>query len=211
MSLICASLTWLRTHKRRRYEASFETLSATMQGEPEWMVEAALRRKREELVRAWEERERALERVRAREREAEKEAVREAAAGRRKRAKVVGGDDGGGGGYGEANRKKKSEIEEEREFLIADWEGGGDGETEWEDGLSRETRALMEKVGLGGSKRKDEAEDDVTEEEVKVSLLCLDSLSSSLFPSSAKQQRACRTPELTVFLRSTILPALTPS
>ncbi|KAL2179520.1 uncharacterized protein P884DRAFT_107424, partial [Thermothelomyces heterothallicus CBS 202.75] len=70
LSLICATLTWLRAHKRSRYEASLEAVSAGMRGEPEWMVEAALRRKREELAREWEERERALERARAREREA---------------------------------------------------------------------------------------------------------------------------------------------
>ncbi|KAK4097046.1 hypothetical protein N658DRAFT_457687, partial [Parathielavia hyrcaniae] len=69
LSLICAALTWLRAHKRARFEASFEATAAGMRGEPEWMVEAALRRKSGELARRWEEREAGLERVRVRERE----------------------------------------------------------------------------------------------------------------------------------------------
>ncbi|KAH6844784.1 helicase C-terminal domain-containing protein [Chaetomium sp. MPI-CAGE-AT-0009] len=81
LSLICATLTWLRAHKRARYEASFDATAAAMRGEPEWMVEAALRRKREELGRRWEERERALQRVRAREREMEERRVGEGGGG----------------------------------------------------------------------------------------------------------------------------------
>ncbi|KAK4244371.1 ATP-dependent RNA helicase chl1 [Corynascus novoguineensis] len=162
LSLICAALTWLRAHKRNRYEASFEAVSAGMRGEPEWMVEAALRRKRDELGRAWEERERALERVRAKEREMERESLAREGGGRRKRARVDGGD---GGGYDD--KEKKRMVNEEREFLIGDWEGSVSGGGEGEDGLSRETRALMEKVGLGGTKRSDEAEGEL-EEEVKI-------------------------------------------
>lgn len=163
LSLICAALTWLRAHKRNRYEASFEAVSAGMRGEPEWMVEAALRRKRDELGRAWEERERALERVRAKEREMERESLAREAGGRRKRARVDGGD----GGHDD--KEKKRMVNEEREFLIGDWEGSASGDGEGEDGLSRETRALMEKVGLGGMKRSNEAEGEL-EEEVKVGL-----------------------------------------
>ncbi|KAL2194492.1 helicase C-terminal domain-containing protein [Corynascus similis CBS 632.67] len=161
LSLICAALTWLRAHKRNRYEASFEAVSAGMRGEPEWMVEAALRRKRDELGRAWEERERALERVRAKEREMERESLAREAGGRRKRARVDGGD----GGHDD--KEKKRMVNEEREFLIGDWEGSASGDGEGEDGLSRETRALMEKVGLGGMKRSNEAEGEL-EEEVKI-------------------------------------------
>ncbi|KAG7284263.1 hypothetical protein NEMBOFW57_010627 [Staphylotrichum longicolle] len=84
LSLICATLTWLRAHKRGRYEASFDATARGMEGEPAWMVEAALRRKREELRAAWEEKEKVLEGVRRREREAE---VRQ----RAKRARVTAG------------------------------------------------------------------------------------------------------------------------
>ncbi|KAL2156997.1 hypothetical protein VTH06DRAFT_8625, partial [Thermothelomyces fergusii] len=97
LSLICAALTWLRAHKRRRYEASVDAVAASMRGEPAWMVEAALRRTRDGLARDWADRERALERARAREREAERAGEEAAVGGRRKRVKVAGG--GGGGGW----------------------------------------------------------------------------------------------------------------
>jgi len=66
------------------------------------------------------------------------------------------------------------EVDEEREFLIEDWEAReGVGEAEV-DGLSRETRELMEKVGLGGWKKgKDGEGEGVGEETVKVCLCCL--------------------------------------
>ncbi|KAK3290172.1 helicase C-terminal domain-containing protein [Chaetomium fimeti] len=166
LSLICATLTWLRAHKRARYEASFDATAAGMRGEPEWMVEAALRRKREELGSKWEERERVLARVRAREREMEERGGGggSGGGGRERGRKRVRVDDGVGRGGG---------VDEEREFLVAEWEGGGEGAGAGdgleEGGLSRETRELMERVGLGGGKRRDDGEGEgEIEDEVKI-------------------------------------------
>ncbi|KAL2268067.1 hypothetical protein VTJ83DRAFT_2913 [Remersonia thermophila] len=173
LSLLCASLTWLRSHARRRFGAAHGTLAAQMAaaGEPAWMVDAALRKHREELARRWEERERALERARRREKEMEARAAREAA---RRRGKRVKGDQEGeeeeqGGGKGKG-KHALGEREEEREFLVRDWE-----EQEEEDkgdglaGLSRETRELMRRVGMGGGKREDgEGEGEEGEEKVKI-------------------------------------------
>ncbi|KAK4235555.1 ATP-dependent RNA helicase chl1 [Achaetomium macrosporum] len=153
LSLICATLTWLRSHKRSKFEASFNATAAGMAGEPEWMVEAALKRKREELGRRWEERERALERARMRERELE-------ARGRERSAKRARVDDDG------RRTKGGREVDEEREFLIEDWDGGDDTG----DGLgplSKETRELLEKVGLGGSREKEKIDGEV-EDEIKI-------------------------------------------
>ncbi|KAH6614677.1 helicase C-terminal domain-containing protein, partial [Chaetomium sp. MPI-SDFR-AT-0129] len=156
LSLLCASLTWLRTHKRSQYAASFEGIASTMRGEPDWMVDAALRRKREELARKWEEREGGLERVRVKERMKEREGERERQLGKGgKRVRVDG-------------ERKRGEVDEEREFLVGDWEGGGgeDG-----DGLSRETRELMRRVGLGGGGHKEEEEvggEGEVEDEIKI-------------------------------------------
>ena len=139
------------------------------------MVEAALRRKREELGRKWQERERVLERVRAREREMERELEKRGGggggAGGRKRVRV---DDGTKRGVG---------VDEEREFLVGEWEGGGEeaGDALEEGGLSRETRELMERVGLGGGKRReDEGGEGEVEDEVKVSFCCCQSFCDKL-------------------------------
>ncbi|KAH6649534.1 helicase C-terminal domain-containing protein [Chaetomium tenue] len=164
LSLICATLTWLRAHKRARYEASFDATAAGMRDEPEWMVQAALRRKREELGRRWEERERALERVRVRERELEERRVGEGRGG---------GGAGGGRKRVRADDGTRREVDEEKEFLVGEWEGAGGaeaagGEVE-EGGLSRETRELMERVGLGGGKRRDDEDGEgEVEDEVKI-------------------------------------------
>ncbi|KAL2130915.1 hypothetical protein VTI74DRAFT_5799 [Chaetomium olivicolor] len=151
LSLICASLTWLRQHKRGSFSASFDSVAKGMEGEPGWMVDAALKRKREELRRTWEERERGLARIREKEREAEQR-FRDAGRGL-KRMRVDAGRE---------NRGK--EVDEEREFLIVDWEVvGEEGEEGQGELLSKETKQLMERVGLGGGggKRREEREEEV--------------------------------------------------
>lgn len=156
LSLICSALTWLRNHKRDQYEASFEAATRGMEGEPEWMIETALRRKREELAREWEEREAQLERIRARERLAEE---------RGRGAKRQRVDDG----EFPSRRGKAREAHEEAEFLIDDWEDGGSDIVPGDplEMLSKETRELMAKVGLGGAKKMEEEEGEV-EDEIKV-------------------------------------------
>ena len=87
-----------------------------------------------------------------RRREREKEVKGE----RVKRVRVEGGD-------------KKREVDEEREFLVG---VGEDGEDDGGGGLSKETRDLLEKVGLGGGSR-EENEEQMGEEEIKVSPVVL--------------------------------------
>lgn len=158
LSLICSTLTWLRNHKRARFSASFDAVAATLAGEPDWMIETALRRKRAELARGWEEREAKLKALRAKERAMEERGR----AGKRQR---VGGEDGGGGAG-------KREVDEEREFLIQEWRDDDEGRA-GDDPLGmlgRETRELLERVGMGGRKGEEEEEEGV-EEEVKVCFL----------------------------------------
>lgn len=120
------------------------------------MIETALRRKRAELARGWEEREAKLKAVRAKERAMEERGR----AGKRQR--VGGGDDAGG---------RKREVDEEREFLIQEWRDDDEGRA-GDDPLGmlgRETRELLERVGMGGRKPGDEEEEgEGVEEEVKV-------------------------------------------
>ncbi|KAL2017210.1 hypothetical protein VTK56DRAFT_2417 [Thermocarpiscus australiensis] len=157
LSLICAALTWLREHKRSQYEASFEATAAGMAGEPDWMIEAALRRKRDELARKWEEREKALERARAREKALEERARVS------KRMRFEDGESA-------SKRKRRQELDEEAEFLIDDWHGDANDGTLDDDPLSqlsKETRTLLEKVGLGAGRKQDSGDVEM-EDEVKI-------------------------------------------
>ncbi|KAK0714048.1 DNA repair helicase [Lasiosphaeria miniovina] len=160
LSLICSTLTWLRNHKRQQYEATFEATAAGMEGEPDWMVEATLRRKRDELARRWEEREAQLERVRAREKDLEEKAGRAS-----KRQRLDDGDD-----EGPSSKGKRKALDEEAEFLIDDWHDSTDGVSDDDplSQLSKETRALLARVGLGGAKKIEEEEYEA-EDEIKAS------------------------------------------
>ncbi|KAK3936929.1 ATP-dependent RNA helicase chl1 [Diplogelasinospora grovesii] len=154
LSLICAALTWLRNHKRGKYESSFNAVADGMQGEPDWMIELALKRKREELTRTWEEREQQLNKIRQRER------VQEDKGRGNKRQRVDHSDS-----------DRKGAVDEEKEFLISDWHDTQDEdniEGEATGGLSKETRDLMEKVGLGGYKRREDEKRVETEDEIKI-------------------------------------------
>ncbi|KAK5659129.1 hypothetical protein OQA88_1219 [Cercophora sp. LCS_1] len=141
LSLICSALTWLRNHKRSQYETSLEQVTVGMENEPAWMVESMLRRKREEVSRRWEEREEALRKIREKERRAEERGA--------KRAKRARTDDG----------ERKRDVDEESEFLVEDWEGGGGDDPL--SLLSKETRALLERI-------KDEADEGEVEDEIKI-------------------------------------------
>ena len=116
------------------------------------MIESALRKKREELARGWEEREAKLKALMAKERAAEERGR----AGKRQR---VG--DGGGSG-------RKKEVDEEKEFLIGEWrDDDAVGEDDPLGMFSRETRELLGRLEMGG-RREEEEEEEGVEEGVKV-------------------------------------------
>lgn len=158
LSLICASMTWLRDFKRRAFETSTQIDPKEAEGEPDWIIEQMLRRKRNELVAKWEDREARLESVRRKEK-----ATEERGSKRRRVDRPA------------VTAKSQAEYEEEAEFLIDDWEEGGDvgaarssDEKEGLDGLSKETKALLQKIGMGESKKVDADDDGTAEDEVKV-------------------------------------------
>ncbi|KAK2595724.1 hypothetical protein N8I77_013749 [Diaporthe amygdali] len=154
LSLICASMTWLRNFKRRAFTASMQIDPKEAEGEPDWIIEQMLRRKRNELVAKWEEREARLEKIRQQEKDTE------ARASKRRRID-----------RSELNPRSRVENEEEAEFLIDDWEDGsgarGSDEKDALDGLSKETRALLENIGMGGA-RKVDTDDEPVEDEIKI-------------------------------------------
>ncbi|KAH7212002.1 helicase C-terminal domain-containing protein [Fusarium oxysporum] len=148
LSLICASLTWLRNHKSNQFEASIQESAEAYKDEPSWLVEQLLRRKREELVTRWEEREKRLETLRLRERAQEERA--------RKRRRV------------EDYVPSKSRVEDEdAEWLLDDPDDRDAGPQDALSGLSKETREVLASIGLGGAKKPEE-EDDLLEEEIKI-------------------------------------------
>lgn len=156
LSLICASMTWLRNFKQKEFGASLQIDSKQAEGEPDWIIEQMLQRKRKDLVVRWEEREARLEKIRQREKRMEERG--------NKRRRLEG----------PASKSRPKEEEEDAEFLLDDWSEGGDvaaaDDLDPFAGLSKETRALLQKVDMGSSIGK-ETEEDTPENEMKVSTL----------------------------------------
>ncbi|OTB02403.1 hypothetical protein M426DRAFT_197331 [Hypoxylon sp. CI-4A] len=151
LSLICAALTWLRNHKRSKFESSVLEAAQEFKDEPEWIVNQMLKRKRDEIVKQWEERELRLKKIRA------KEKLMEDRGAKRRRL-----DDG-------TLRKSDKAADDEDEWLLdADQEDDADQAADNPSGYSKETRSLMEKLGLGTTHSKEEEEEDLGENEIKI-------------------------------------------
>lgn len=157
LSLICASLTWLRNHKRKEFGASLHIDPEQAENEPDWIIEQMLERKRKELVVKWEERETRLEKIRRKEKNMEERG--------NKRRRIDGPS---------AKKSARKEDDENAEFLLEDWDENGDvqgaNEEDQQDplsGLSKETRALLQKVGMG-TIEKSSTDEDAPDDEIKV-------------------------------------------
>ncbi|KAI1499272.1 helicase C-terminal domain-containing protein [Biscogniauxia marginata] len=150
LSLICAALTWLRNHKRECYERSIVEATKEFKDEPDWIVSQMLKRKHEELLTQWEEREARLKNVRAKEKLDEER--------RSKRRRI---DDPSAG-------KGADDAQDDDQWLLDDADGQGVSlEGEYSSSVGKETRELMEKLGFISSRKKEE-EGDVEENEVKI-------------------------------------------
>jgi len=129
LSLICAALTWLRNHKRETFDVSLESAVSGFTDEPDWIVQQMLKRRREELTSAWTEREARLESIRAREK-----AIEARGAKRRKVHDDTHGD--------------FPEQSEDDQWLLADTSADSQDDDAG-SGFSKETQALMAKLGMG--------------------------------------------------------------
>ncbi|KAH7018140.1 DEAD-2 domain-containing protein [Microdochium trichocladiopsis] len=138
LSLICAALTWLRNHKRETFDVSIEDAVNGFTDEPDWIVQQMLKRKRDELTSAWTEREARLESIRAREKAFEARGA--------KRRKMQ--EDSAGGHH---------EPTEDDEWLLAD-NTADSQEDAGGPGFSKETQALMAKLGMGPLKSQNDEE-----------------------------------------------------
>ncbi|KID81707.1 DEAD-2 domain-containing protein [Metarhizium guizhouense ARSEF 977] len=150
LSLICASLTWLRNFKSNKLEVSMQNAGDAYKDEPAWLVDQLLRRKREELVQRWEDRDKRLEAIRLKEK-----ALEDRGRKRRRLEEAITPGDG------------NDMYADEAEWLLDDW---GDRDTGVQDalsGLSKESREVLERIGLGGPRKKEE-DNDILEEEIKI-------------------------------------------
>jgi len=155
LSLICASLTWLREHKRRKLEEGLRW-EGDEEDEPEWVIEAARARKRKELLRQREEMEQRLKRAR------EKEA--------RMKKKMLAGEKGEKRRRVEEGRVGADKQDDEEQFALDDYDSDREADSNAESaisGLPAETLALMEKLGMGYGKPKVEEEEEI-EDEIKI-------------------------------------------
>jgi len=167
LSLICGSLTWLREHKRRKFDEAM--LRVEVDGdddEPEWMREHARVARRGEILRVRAEFERRLEGVRERERKTrERERLKGGEAGW-KRRRVAGDDDDDDPVEGDA----------EDQFVLDDYDSDDEreGSHRKNDGqtpqYSAETTKLLEKLGMIAPTKDDRHpnDDNDAEEELKI-------------------------------------------
>ncbi|RDA95664.1 hypothetical protein CP533_1216, partial [Ophiocordyceps camponoti-saundersi (nom. inval.)] len=150
LSLICASLTWLRNHKSREQEAALQVAAAAYKDEPSWLVEQLLRRKRDELVREWEEREKRLEAARQKEKDFEERPRK------RQRNEIT------------ASSRLKANDADDAEWLLDDREDPAVTLDDALSGLSKESRQILENHGLGGPKKTREDVEEMPQETIKI-------------------------------------------
>ena len=99
-------------------------------------------------MQRWEDREKRLEKMRAKEKAIEE--------GSRKRRRIA-----------EASRSKPGDDDEDAEWMLEDWEDRRAAPQDTLSGLSKESREMLEKIGLGAPNR-DSTEEENLEESIKV-------------------------------------------
>ncbi|KAH9890810.1 DNA repair helicase [Xylariomycetidae sp. FL2044] len=149
LSLICAALTWLRSHKRGVYENAIEHTIQEFKDEPDWIIDQMLKRRRDELLKQWEERESRLATIRNMEKSLEERGA--------KRRRI---DEG-------RPKKNVNTSQDDDEWLLGQ-DGANNAPDEGLAGpaFSKETKTLMEKLGMGGLQAQEEGE--AMDDEVKI-------------------------------------------
>ncbi|PSK46429.1 hypothetical protein B9Z65_5397 [Elsinoe australis] len=153
LSLLCASLTWLRNHKK----SSFLKDVAADQGEdePEWMREHAKKTRRQDLLQRRNDLESKLEAIRQKEQRIRQRTEQGPPAFKRAKVDV-----------------DSSNKDDDAVFMLDDYESDSGkpasrkGRTDGDD-LSSETKALLNKLGLGPPGDDVDGDADL-EEETKV-------------------------------------------
>ncbi|KAI5813786.1 helicase C-terminal domain-containing protein [Pyronema omphalodes] len=137
LSLICGSLTWLRDHKNKDILEQLEAEDDGDDDEPAWVKEHAMKQRKEKLLRDKMDLEERLKAIRLK--EAKEKEIYER------------------GGLRDFKKMRKGlevekEEEDEDQFLLDDYESddetGSKKKGYDDDGLSKETRDLMMKLGM---------------------------------------------------------------
>ncbi|KAL3426121.1 DNA repair helicase [Phlyctema vagabunda] len=148
LSLICGSLTWLRDHKREKFEQGLNW-DQDASGEPDWIIEQSRARKKRELLRYREDIEARLAKVRAKEKSQRDKYLKGETIHKKRRLDTS---------------QKLGPPDDEEQFVLEDYNSDEEHMADPSSGLSSATLKLMEKVGLsiGASKEDDlEAEDEI--------------------------------------------------
>ncbi|THW47080.1 DNA repair helicase [Aureobasidium pullulans] len=159
LSLACGSLTWLRDHKRKEFDESIAAIEGD-DDEPEWMVQHSREEKKSQVIQKRAELEAKLEKIRQHERKVRNR--QENGPTLTKKRKL---DDDSG---------KDVDIVDEEQFALDDYESDDEGTKsskanngDADLGLSKETQALMQKLGYGLSALS-KPEDLEAEDELKI-------------------------------------------
>lgn len=121
--------------------------------EPSWVVEQLLSRKRGELLRQWEDREKRLASFRLKEKAQEQRS--------RKRRRVE-----------DTRATIETTADEDAEWLL-DTDDHDERREDALSGLSKESREILEKIGLGNRIKQADSDEEVIEEKIKVRVLTL--------------------------------------
>jgi chromosome transmission fidelity protein 1 len=150
LSLICGSLTWLREHKRKKFDEAMQSIEVD-EDEPEWMAEHARESKRKEILHMRAEFEERLAKVRERERKLRDKQM--SVEPFRKKRKQDGLDD-------------DRDIDAENQFALDDYNSDDDTATRQhgQPQYSAETTKLLEKLGMIIPMKDERSTDDAAEE-----------------------------------------------
>ncbi|KAI9791475.1 MAG: ATP-dependent DNA helicase chl1 [Peltula sp. TS41687] len=172
LSLICGSLTWLREHKRKKFEedllevgdANNNNNGKDVGEEPDWIIEHAKEQRRQTVLRRKADVEARLSRIREREKrqrerfeKAGEPPARKKLKGERDVLLSLSGEEQDGDGA---------------QYLLEDYHSEDEGLSGTkakpvDDGLSAETKELMAKLGMNVIETKEEEEEPEHEDEIK--------------------------------------------
>jgi chromosome transmission fidelity protein 1 len=153
LSLICASLTWLRDHKRQTFEEGFLAEMADSD-DPPWMIERARKKSKQAALRRRQDLEDRIAKIKAKEKRVKDRYQNGEPLFKRQKL---------------ASKDMDDEDADEATFALDDYDSDGDAGPRSkaasfnESGLSAQTEALMQQFGYSLGPKKEQEEEAVDE------------------------------------------------